>query len=213
MAPQRIFMGLMLVALMAVMLTACGNEYTFDTNPGLIDTTGTNAKILGTCFMDGEDCVSTYIDLGPYEDHPPLEKTSTVIPVYIFPSVSDADGGIPNPFDPLGLYNPYRLQNNVFAGDGRVWGMWLVYSDELSLTANPRPGVVLWGVGADPEAERVRDLFLNPIKSEAELMTLVDSGDLRLEDTGLATDCPITPARRGDIVVNLNPRFPLCAHD
>lgn len=71
----------------------------------------------------------------------------------------------------------------------------------------------MWGVDADPEAERVRDLFLSPIRSEAELLTLVDAGDLRLEDTGRATDCPITPARRGDIVVNLNPRYPLCAHN
>ncbi|MDX1428733.1 MAG: hypothetical protein R3282_00535 [Rhodothermales bacterium] len=201
--------GLVLLALMLV-AASCGNEYVFDETPTTPDTSQTNAKVLGTCFMDGEDCVSTYIDLGPYEDHPPLEKEA--VPVYVFPSVAETDGGLPNPFDPLGLYNPYRLQNNVFAGDGRVWGIWLVYSDNLNLMAAPRPGVTLWGVGADPEGDRRRDLFLNPITGEAEILALVDAGDIRIEDTGSATDCPITPPRRGDIVVNLNPRFSLCPH-
>lgn len=89
--------------------------------------------------------------------------------------------------------------------------MWLAYSGNLNLKASPASGTTLWGVDANPNGERSRDLFFDPITSEDELLALVDAGDIRIEDTRLATDCPITAPRRRDIVVNHNPRVPLCA--
>ncbi len=194
--------------LSAVLLSACGNDYSLIGGTGRTDSTAVDARVLGTCFMHGDSCLSTYIDLGPYEHEPPLEKAA--VPVYIFPSVPSVAGGAPNPFDPDGLYNPFRLQNNVFAGDGRVWEMWLVYSADLNLIATPQQGVTLHGIGADAGADRVRDLFLDPIRGEEELFDLVKAGDVRVEVTGVTTDCPITRPVGGDIVINLNPRFPLC---
>lgn len=173
-----------------------------------------NAKVLGVCFMDGEDCLSTYVDLGPYEDLTPVGKLERLemAPAYIFPAVPANQGGVPNPWDPQGLYNAYRLQNNVFGVDARVWEMYLIEGARLSLMATPRQGVTLWGAGSDTTNPRRRDLYLNPITSEEEVLALVEAGELRMITTMLFTDCPLEKARQGDIVVNLNPRVPICAH-
>lgn len=207
MTPKGYVPRLAAAALTVFFLAACGNDYSL-IGGGLTDSTAVDPRVLGTCFMHGDTCLSTYIDLGPYEHEPPLEKAA--VPVYVFPSVPSVQGGAPNPFDPQGLYNPFRLQNNVFAGDGRVWEMWLVYSGSLNLIATPQQGVTLVGMGADAGADRVRDLFLDPIRGEEELLDLAEAGDVRVEVTGLTTDCPITQPRGGDIIINLNPRFPLC---
>jgi len=96
------------------------------------------------------DCFSTYVDPGPYDDLRPVAKeASEMIPVYILPSIPKNQGGRPNPLDPRGLYNAYRLQSNVFAADGRVWEMFLMKRDALNLVATPAPGVQIWGMGAD----------------------------------------------------------------
>ena len=133
-------------------------------------------------------------------------------PAYIFPAVPANRGGEPNPWDPQGLYNAYRLQNNVFGVDARVWEMFLIEGANLSLMATPKNGVTLWGAGSDTTNPRRRDLFVNPITSEEEVLALVAAGELRMITTSLFTDCPLERARAGDIVVNLNPRVPLCAH-
>ncbi len=174
-------------------------------------------KILGVCFMGDEPCVSTYEDLGPYDDT--QGKTQDGIPVYIFPAVPENDGGLPNPLDSLGLYNAFRLQNNVFARPGKVWAVWKVYSDSLNLMAEPFPGRKIWGVDADQSAggdikdTNARDLYASPILSEAEIFEMEAAGLIRLENTFKLTDCPVTPARPGDHVVNLNPGFRICDPD
>ena len=174
-------------------------------------------QILGVCFMGNEECLSTYVDLGEYEAKTDVSADS-MIPVFIFPSRPDTDGGDINPHDPLGLYQPFRLQNNVFAGPGRVWSMFEVHSRNLLLKAEPIPGLVLWGKGVTPPdttndenpRPRVRDLYTNPIKSAVELVQLEQQGDVEIVDLFFATDCPLVVARPEDIVINLNPNFPVC---
>ncbi len=205
------------ILLMTLLTASCSSDQPVVPPDGPGSDDEVSAKVLGVCFMDGADCLSTYIDLGPYEDLTPVEKLSEserleMAPAYIFPAVPLNQGGQPNPWDPQGLYNAYRLQNNVFGVDARVWEMYLIEGNRLSLMATPKPGVTLWGAGSDTTNTRRRDLFLNPITSEEEVLALVEAGELRMITTMLFTDCPLEKARQGDIVVNLNPRVPLCTH-
>jgi len=196
---------------LAILIGSCSNDSPVQVPDLTGDGAVINAKVLGVCFMDGSDCLSTYVDLGPYEDLTPAQKLG-MAPAYIFPAVPANRAGKPNPLDPQGLYNAYRLQNNVFGVDARVWEMYLLEGARLSLMATPKPGVTLWGAGSDTTNSRQRDLFLSPITSEEEVLALVEAGELRMIQTSLFTDCPLEKARDGDIVVNLNPRVPLCEH-
>ena len=205
------------ILLIGLLTLSCSSDQPVVPSDGDVVDNSVNSKVLGVCFMDGEDCLSTYIDLGPYEDLTPVQKLGELeklemAPAYIFPAIPPNKGGKPNPWDPQGLYNAYRLQNNVFGVDARVWEMYLIEGAELSLMATPQPGVRLWGAGSDTTNPRQRDLFVNPITSEEEVLALVAAGELRMITTMLFTDCPLEKAREGDIVVNLNPRIPLCAH-
>ncbi len=181
-------------------------------------------KVLGVCFMDSDPCGMTYVDLGVYDDPKEATAKNDMVPVYVFPSIPPDAGGRPNPLDPNHAYRPYRLQNNVFAGPGYIWSMWEVRSANLVLKAEPQPGVTLWGIGVDPSeyegggddekpSRRVRDLYLNPFMGEAEILTLAQRGDVTLVDLRVAVDCPVRQAQPGDLVVNLNPQVPLCAHE
>ncbi len=152
----------------------------------------------GVCFLGGRECQVTYVDLGP------VSNGNT--PVYVMPS--DPNGS-PNPFDSGGNYNPFRLQNNVFAGGGRKWPMWVIHSAGLDLMAST-DGTILWGDGAAQDGRPTRDLTPNPIIDEEELLALEAAGDVTLSFTGVIVDCPITKARNNEIVVNLNPAFPIC---
>ena len=196
---------------LAILIGSCSSDSPVQVPDLTGDGAVINAKVLGVCFMDGSDCLSTYVDLGPYEDLTATRKLE-MAPAYIFPAVPANRGGKPNPLDPQGLYNAYRLQNNVFGVDARVWEMFLLEGARMSLMATPEPGMTLWGAGSDQNNPRRRDLFVNPITSEEEVLALVEAGELRLIRTNLFTDCPLEKAREGDIVVNLNPRVPLCAH-
>lgn len=131
--------------------------------------------------MLAETCATPYVDLGPYDERQPAAENA--IPLYVFPSVPPTEGGAMYPSDMDSLYNPYRLQNNVFAGEGRVWAMWQVYSADLNLMAAPATGGWIWG----EEAGRVKlvNLFKN-------------------------VDCLIVEPGPEDIIVNLNPGFPIC---
>ncbi len=155
-------------------------------------------QVHGVCFLGGQECQVTYVDLGP--------TNSGNTPVYVMPSDPN---GPPNPFDSGGNYNPFRLQNNVFAGGGRKWPMWVVHSAGLDLMAST-DGTILWGDGAAQDGRPTRDLTTNPITSEEELLALEAAGDVTLMFTGVIVDCPITKAKNNETVVNLNPDFPVC---
>ena len=97
-----------MLILVTLVIASCGSDPPFVPPDGTGNDDEVNAKVLGVCFMDGEDCLSTYIDLGPYEDLTPvvppgLEKLE-MAPAYIFPAVPANRGGKPNPWDPEGLY-------------------------------------------------------------------------------------------------------------
>ena len=201
--------------LLASFLANCDSENTLpeekvrDDDPVLT----AEARVLGVCFMLEEKCLSPYIDLGPYNDDRQA-TAKTAIPVYVFPSVPLNAGGTMHPSDKEGLYNPYRLQNNVFADDGRVWAMWRVYSADLNLVAIPEPGVRIWGEEADQTADsksgNLRDLFSNPYTSEKEILDAAEAGHIRLANLFKNVDCPIVEAKPNDIIVNLNSTFPIC---
>ncbi|NND72570.1 MAG: hypothetical protein HKN43_13420 [Rhodothermales bacterium] len=199
---------------MSISLSGCSQEGTVldKQEPDPILT----RQILGVCFMGHEECLSTYVDLGPYEAKS-AAVTDSMVPVYIFPSRPDIEGGAVNPYDSLGLYQPFRLQNNVFAGPGRAWSMFEIHSRNLLLKAEPQPGLVLWGSGVTPPDStdegpppRTRDLYADPIKSAIELVELEQAGDIAIVDLFLTTDCPLVIARAEDIIINLNPNFPIC---
>ncbi|MFV1980726.1 MAG: hypothetical protein ACC655_06195 [Rhodothermia bacterium] len=201
--------------LFATILSGCDTDNTLPEEDVFdnVDTVGTTEpRVVGVCFMLAETCVTPYVDLGPYEDMKAASKRA--IPLYLFPSVPASEGGIMNPYDPDSLYLPYRLQNNVFAGEGRVWAMWRVYSADLNLMAAPKPGVWIWGEKADQTADfksgNLRDLFANPYTSEKEILDAADAGLIKLVNLFKNVDCPVVVPRPEDIIVNLNPGFPVC---
>lgn len=157
-----------------------------------------SGQVHGVCFLGGQECQVTYVDLGP------VNNGNT--PVYVMPA--DANGS-PNPFDSGGNYNPFRLQNNVFAGGGRKWPMYLIHSAGLDLFAST-DGTVIYGDGAAQDGRPTRDLTTNPITNEDDLLALEAAGDVTITFTGIIVDCPITKASGGEVVVNLNPDFPIC---
>lgn len=145
----------------------------------------------GVCWLGGKNCKVTYVDLGPAR----VKGT----PIYVLPS-SGA-----NPFDSGGNYRPERLQNNVFAGGGRVWPMWIVVSGSLDLFASTDGTKTIYSTVRAPAGSPLRDLTTNPFRSEEEIFAARDRGELVVTFTGMAVDCPITAANPGDIVVDLNP--------
>ncbi len=153
-------------------------------------------QVHGVCFLGGKDCMVTYVDLGP--------TSSGNTPVFAFPATDS------NPLDTGGNYNPFRLQNNVFGGGGRKWPMYIITSANLNLFATTDGSKTIWGEGATVGGTPNRDLTTNPFKSEEEILAARDAGDVVVTFTGVIIDCPITDARAGEIVVNLNPAFPIC---
>lgn len=188
---RRDFLKLSGAGIAAAAGLAAGVTEGFAQKPG-------TGQVHGVCFLGGQECQVTYVDLGPVN--------SGNTPVYVMPA--DPNGS-PNPFDSGGNYNPFRLQNNVFAGGGRKWPMYLVHSAGLDLIASTN-GTVIWGDGTAQDGRPTRDLTANPITSEEELLALDTAGDLSVTFTGIIVDCPITTADAGETVVNLNPEFPIC---
>ena len=205
-----------IIVLFGIAVSSCDSGDTPSDEPDPIDVEQpSEQRVVGVCFMHDEKCVSPYVDLGPYDDgNEPAAKSAKAIPVYVFPSVPSAEGGIKHPADADSLYNPYRLQNNVFADDGKVWAMWMVLSADLNLVASPSPGVVIWGDGADQRADfksgNVRDLFADPYLSEEEILAAADAGYVRLVNLFRNVDCPLVDTGPNDIIINLNPGFPIC---
>ena len=179
---------------------ACGgDEGTREATPQLGGTptgAGPENEVHGVCFMPGEDgrpCKSFYQDLGAVEREGP-----DVIRLYTFPA------DMPNPLDVGGNYGPERLQNNLFAADGRFWKMLTVESGGLTLMAttdgsreitSTRKGA---GMG-------VRDLTLEPYVSEEEILRHADAGRIVIVDTGVVVDCPLTSPPPRAVIVDLNP--------
>lgn len=145
----------------------------------------------GVCWLGGKNCKVTYVDLGPAR----VKGT----PIYVFESSE------PNPLDSGGNYRPQRLQNNVFAGSGRIWPVWVVVSAQLDLSASTNGTKTIYSTVRAPAGSRSRDLTTNPFRSEEEIFAARDRGEVAVSFTGMAVDCPITSANPGDIVVDLNP--------
>ena len=199
-----------ILILLALLVGSCDQSPPSQTPPDEIQL---ERRTLGVCFMGDDPCQSIYVDLGEYE---PTGRTKLgqEIPVYIFPSSVRN----PNPLDSTGQYNPFRLQNNVFADHGRVWSMFEVRSKDLVLKAEPRPGLVLWGAGVTPPdttdpdipRPRTRDLYHNPFKGEEEILLLAERGEVEVVNLFFNTDCPLVDPLPNDVIVNLNPNFPIC---
>lgn len=158
---------------------------------------GTPAKeVHGVCFMpgpDGKPCKSFYQDLGKVEREGP-----DVFALYTFPA------DMPNPLDVGGNYLPERLQNNVFAADGRFWKMLAVESGSVTLiaTTDGSRQITSTRVGSGYGS---RDLTRQPYLSEEEIMRDMEEGRIIVEDKGVVVDCPVTEPPPGAIVVDLNP--------
>lgn len=139
------------------------------------------------------------------------EKKGKAIPIYIFASEGfDMGPGILNPFGCMTLgngeevcYLPYRLQNNVFRGNGTLWSMFKVEGNGLYADVN---GTTLHSTG-NPEHIKSRDLFLNPLRSSDEIFNYTDENNpngLTVVDLGVSFNCPIIRAD-GHPVMDLNP--------
>jgi hypothetical protein len=206
------------VLLVALSLGGCDDQ---STGASASDESLSKGRGLGVCFMGGQSCMDVYVDNGEYKEIERIDdlgKNAAGVPVYVFPSVPASQGGRPHPLDPNKRYRPFRLQNNVFAGPGREWEMWLVKSGTLNLMAQPSDSVILWGVGADqtatadddPKGSSVRDLFTRPFTSESDILTFASRGLLRIENTEMIVDCPLATPSPVDEVINLNPGYEIC---
>jgi hypothetical protein len=178
---------------------ACGDDEDGGELPTVSPATpeGTPTKeVHGVCFMpgpDGKPCKSFYQDLGRVEREGP-----DVIALYTFPA------DVPNPLDAGGNYLPERLQNNVFAADGRFWKMLAVESGSVTLiaTTDGTREITSTTMGSGEES---RDLTRQPYLSEEEIMRDMEEGRIMVEDKGVVVDCPVTEPPAGAIVVDLNP--------
>ena len=190
---------------------SCGDNSVIGEDPRTGELT---PRVIGTCFMHNEECVTPYIDFGPYLHVPPAPtkggEQTALVPVYVFPSRPASEGGMRHPFDPEGKYRPFRLQNTVFAGEGIVWEMVLVFSGNVTLMAQPEVGTVLWGAGADTTSTNLRDLYSVPFRSEEDILAAAQRGEVIVINTGENTDCPVVEVQDTDIVINLNPQYRLC---
>lgn len=146
----------------------------------------------GVCWRGSKPCKVQYVDLGP------VDKDGGK-PVYVF----EADGY--NPLDPGRNYSPKRLQNNIFGGGGHIWPMFLVVSAGLDLFASTDGSTLLHSTNRATPGSPTRDLTVDPFRTQDELLSAADRGDVTISFTGVAVDCPIIDAEPGDIVVDLNP--------
>lgn len=177
--------------------TVLGGAAVMAAGSGLIAAaTPAQAKLLtpvhGVCWDGSKPCKVLYVDLGP------VDKDGGK-PVYVF----EADGF--NPFDPGRNYSPRRLQNNIFGGGGHIWPMYLVVSARLDLLASTDGSTTLHSTQRAVAGSPTRDLSRRPFRTEDELLTAADRGDVTVTFTGVAVDCPIIDADPGDVVVDLNP--------
>ena len=160
----------------------------------------------GMCILDGQP--------SEYLVDESKEKKGRAVPIYIFTAEGFPNG--PGTYNPLGCivlndgtqvcYLPYRLQNNVFAGNGVLWRMFKVEAVGLYAGVPAAGGTVTLYSSGNPLHEMTRDLYTDPFLSEAELLNYPG---MRVTDLGSSFNCPIIPSD-GHPVINLNPiQFPI----
>ena len=177
---------------------ACGNDEDGQLAPVVTPATPERSPfdMHGVCFVpgpEGKPCKSFYQDLGRSEREGP-----DVIPLYTFPA------NMPNPLDIGGNYGPERLQNNVFAADGRFWRMLAVESGSLTLIATTNGSREISSTTEGGSEER-RDLTRQPYLAEEEILHDVAEGRIAVVDPGVVVDCPVTDPPPGAVIVDLNP--------
>lgn len=156
----------------------------------------------GICYLDGVKH-EYLVD--------PKEKRGNAVPIYIFTSEGFfLNMGTQNPLGCMTLdtgeevcYLPFRLQNNVFAGNGTLWRMFKVEGAGLYANVN---GVRLYSTGNPNHDERL-DLFQSPFRTADDMFNYVDDLNpvgLNVVDLGSAFNCPIID-NDGHPVMDLNP--------